>query len=656
MPKKRKINKFYSATIEGVIERHGVKTYVIPDGGGEPVFIPERKTNHAIADDRVVVSLFAARAGQQPEAEVLQIKSRVHEQFVGQIDINGRMAFLITSNKIMTPDIFIPPAKLHGAKDGQIAVVRILHWRDDDINPVGEVINVLGDRGDNNAEMHAILAEFGLPYSYPENVEAEAEKISDRITEREISRRTDMRDVVTFTIDPVDAKDFDDALSIHINDDGTYQVGVHIADVTYYVTPDSIIDREARHRATSVYLVDRTVPMLPERLCNNICSLRPDEDKLAFSVVFTLDSQAIVRDYKILRTVIRSNRRFTYEQAQEIIETGMGDYVAEVLCLNELAQKLRAKRFEEGSIDFERTEIRFKIDDKGKPLSVYFKEAQEANMLVEEFMLLANRTVAKHIGKPGRGKKVQPFVYRIHDVPDSDKLGTFSKFIKRFGYKLKTSGSPKNVASSLNELLKTVKGRGEQNLVETLALKSMAKAVYSTDNIGHYGLAFDFYTHFTSPIRRYPDVLVHRLLAQYLNLNTAQKEQGAKLYTDKNELEELCKHCSNREQLAANAERASIKYKQVEYMQDFIGQEFDGVISGVTEWGLYVEIVENKIEGMVPIRDLPDDYFAFDETNYCLVGRGSGRTFQLGAPLRIRVVRANLEKKQLDFELAENQN
>ncbi len=645
MAKKRKINKYFSTTIEGVIERRGVKTYLIPDNGGEAIFIPERKTNHAIADDRVVVSLFASRIGDRPEAEVIEIKSREHESFVGPLEVNGKLAFVITSNKIMTPDIFIPPAKLHGAKNGQVVVVRILHWRDDDINPVGEVVEVLGEHGDNNTEMHAILAEFGLPYSYPADIEAAADKIPDTIPADVIARRLDLRGETTFTIDPVDAKDFDDALSLRINPDGTYTVGVHIADVTYYVTADSIIDREARKRATSVYLVDRTVPMLPEKLCNNICSLRPDEDKLAYSVIFTLDSQALVRDYKIARTIIRSNRRFTYEQVQDIIENGMGDYVAEVLCLNELAQKLRTRRFAEGSINFERSEPKFEIDDSGKPINVYFKEAKESNQLVEEFMLLANRTVAQHIGKPGKGRKAKTFVYRVHDVPDQHKLSSFAKFIKRFGHKLKTSGSPKNIATSLNSVLNEVKGTAERTLVETLAVRSMSKAVYSTDNIGHYGLAFDFYTHFTSPIRRYPDVLVHRLLTQYLD---SQKSQAV----DKNELEELCKHCSQREQRAANAERASIKYKQVEYMQDFIGQQFDAVISGVTEWGIYAEIVDNKIEGMIPVRELTDDYYRLDEENYCLVGLSSDHRYQLGDPIRIKVVRANLDKKQLDFSIA----
>ncbi|MBQ9439477.1 MAG: ribonuclease R [Paludibacteraceae bacterium] len=649
MAKKRKIKKFISSTIEGRIDRRGFKTYLLPDDGGDPIFIPERKTNRSIAGDRVVACLYASRRGLQPEAEVIDILERTRTSFVGQLEVSGRLAFLITSNQVMTPDIFIPPAKLHGAKNGQMVVVKMLHWREDDINPVGEVVDILGDKGENNAEMHAILAEFGLPYTYPHEVEEAAEKISDSIPASELKRRLDMRDVATFTIDPADAKDFDDALSLKVNDDGTYQVGVHIADVTHYVKLGDIIDREASSRATSVYLVDRTVPMLPERLCNNICSLRPDEDKLTFSVIFTMDSQAKVLDYRIAKTVIRSNRRFAYEEAQQVIETAMGDYVAEILCLNELAQKLRAQRFAAGALDIERSEPKFEIDEKGKPLSVYFKEAQEANQLIEEFMLLANRTVAQHIGKPGRGRKIKPFVYRVHALPDNFKFQKLSHFIKRFGYKVKTQGSRQTVTESINGVLNKVKGKAEQDLITSLILKSMAKAVYSTDNIGHYGLAFDFYTHFTSPIRRYPDVLVHRLLSEYID---SCREPNHKSVTDKSQLEDLCKHCSNREQLAANAERASIKYKQVEYMQQFVGQEFDGVISGVTEWGLYVELKDNGIEGMVPIRDLNDDYYVFDEDNYCLVGRSSGRTYQLSSPIRIRVVEANLNKKQLDFELA----
>jgi ribonuclease R len=475
-----------------------------------------------------------------------------------------------------------------------------------------------------------------------------------------------MRDVVTFTIDPRDAKDFDDALSIRkinkplCSDCGRsdraslqtgeqylWEIGVHIADVTHYVTPDSIIDKEAYKRATSVYLVDRTVPMLPERLCNNICSLRPNEDKLAYSVIFHIDEFAEVKDYKICRTVINSNRRFTYEEAQQIIETSEGDYAQEVLKLNELAQILRTKRFAKGAIAFDRVEVRFEIDEKGKPLSVYFKEAKESNMLIEEFMLLANKTVAAHIGKPkavkGAKSKAKTFVYRVHDVPNPDKLENFSAFIKRFGYKLKTTGKSEVVSAAINNLLDQVTGKREQNLIETLAIRSMAKATYTTENIGHYGLAFDYYTHFTSPIRRYPDMMVHRLLTRYLF------EEGHSV--NKNEYEEYCEHSSDMEQLAASAERASIKYKQVEYMSERLGQVYDGVISGVTDWGIYVELNENKCEGMIPVRCLDDDYYEFDEKNYCIVGRYTGKRYQLGDELTVKIAKADLVKKQLDFVL-----
>ena len=573
-------------TVTGVLDRESVakKTYLIPDDGGERVWIAERSMGCALNGDRVEVVLFPRRKGKEQEGEVVEVLERKKTEFVGILEVKPTFAFLNIDKKLLTHDMFIPLEKLNGGKDGQRCVGRIVEWASKEKNPIGEIVTVLGDVGDNDAEMHAILAEFGLPYSYPADVEAAANEISDKIEDEEIARRVDMRDVVTFTIDPRDAKDFDDALSIRKLESGLWEIGVHIADVTHYVTPDSIIDKEAYKRATSVYLVDRTIPMLPERLCNNICSLRPNEDKLAYSVVFQIDEFAEVKDYNICRTVINSNRRFTYEEAQQIIETGEGDYTQEMLKLNELAKMLRVKRFAKGAIAFDRVEVRFEIDEKGKPLSVYFKEAKEANMMIEEFMLLANKTVAMHIGKPkavkGAKSKPKTFVYRVHDVPNPDKLENFSTFIKRFGYKLKTTGKSEVVSAAINNLLNQVTGKREQNLIETLAIRSMAKATYTTENIGHYGLAFDYYTHFTSPIRRYPDMMVHRLLTRYLF------EEGHSV--NKNEYEEYCEHSSDMEQLAASAERASIKYKQVEYMSERLGQVYDGVISGVTDWGIYV--------------------------------------------------------------------
>jgi ribonuclease R len=630
--------------ITGTITREGVKTFLMPDDGGELVFIPERKTNHALLNDKVKVFLYARRKGQMPEGEVVDITQRAKDTFVGILDVSDNYAFLVCDNRVLTTDVFIPKSKLNGATNGQKVIVKLLQWEPNMKNPVGEVMEILGNKGNNDAEMHAILAEYGLPYTYPAEVDAAASTMDAGITPDEVARRIDMRGITTFTIDPRDAKDFDDALSLRRLDNGLWEVGVHIADVTHYVRPGSIIDREGRERATSVYLVDRTIPMLPEHLSNGICSLRPDEDKLTYSVIFEMNDEAEVKHYEIAKTVTRSDRRFTYEEAQQVIETGQGDYKSEILTLDRLAKILRQRRFENGAIAFDRVEVRFEIDEQGKPLSVFFKEQKDANKLIEEFMLLANRTVATHIGKPGRGLKAKTFVYRVHDVPDPDKLQNFSQFIKKFGYTLKTTGKQTVISGSINQLLDKVEGRKEQNLIETLAIRSMAKATYTTDNIGHYGLGFEHYTHFTSPIRRYPDMMVHRLLERY---------DGGGRNANQQEYEDLCRHSSEREQLAANAERASIKYKQVEFMSRHLGEEFDGVISGVTEWGIYVEIVENKCEGMVPIRDLDDDYYTFDEKNYCLVGRRYQRRFQLGDEVRVLVARANLDKKQLDFTLCD---
>ena len=620
------------------------KNSFIPEDGGEAIFIAERKSGHAMNGDKVKVVLCAKRKGRMLEGEVIEVLERANDTFVGTLKVEKFYAFLLTESKMLANDIFIPKERLKGGKNGDKAVVKIVEWPEDAKNPIGQVVDILGQAGDNTTEMHAILAEYGLPYVYPAHVEAAADKISDVITPEDYAEREDFREITTFTIDPKDAKDFDDALSIRPIKPGLWEVGVHIADVTHYVKEGSSIDKEAEKRATSVYLVDRTIPMLPERLCNMLCSLRPNEEKLAYSAIFEMNDKAEVKNSRIVKTVIKSDRRFTYEEAQAVIETGEGEYKEEILQLNKLAQILRANRLAHGAIDFDRVEVRFEIDEKGKPLSVYFKESKEANKLIEEFMLLANRTVAEYIGKVPKNKKAKVFPYRIHDLPDPDKLENLNWFVNRFGYKIRTSGSKAEVSKSINKLLASIKEKKEQNLIEMVSLKAMQKAKYSTHNIGHYGLAFDYYTHFTSPIRRFPDMMVHRLLSRYLaGGRTAQEAK----------YEDLCDHSSNMEQIAANAERASIKYKQVEFMGERMGQEFDGTISGVTEWGLYVEINENKCEGMIPMRELDDDYYDFDEKSYCLTGRRYHKKFSLGDPIRIKVVRANLERKQLDFALVE---
>ncbi len=639
--------------LEGLFQRkNSGKNYFIPDDGGDPIFVAERNSGGAMNGDRVKLALFARRMRGSIEGEIIEIVKRARNTFVGTLQVDKQFAFLLSENRNGS-DIFIPRNFLKNGETGDKALVKIVKWPDsNNRNPVGKVIDILGQAGENNTEMHAILAEHGLPYSYPKNIEKAANKISASISAQTIAEREDFRKVTTITIDPKDAKDFDDAISIKPLQGGFWEVGIHIADVSYYVEEGGIIDKEALKRATSIYLVDRTIPMLPEKLSNELCSLRPNEDKLTYSVIFTISETGQVKNSRISRTIINSDKRFTYEEVQNIIEreqnNGMqklpGDELTkEIMALDNIAKKLREKRFASGAISFERIEVRFEIDENGRPVSVYFQESKDSNNLVEEFMLLANRTVAEKIGKR-ENKQPKVFVYRIHDQPSPEKLANLSQFISKFGFKIKTSGKNIEVAKSLNKLLIDIKGRREQNLVETISLRSMQKAVYSTTNVGHYGLAFDYYTHFTSPIRRYPDLIVHRLLTRYLS---------GKRSVMRSKYENLCDHCSNMEQLAEAAERSSIKYKQVEYMSERMGIPYEAVISGVTEWGLYAEIIENKCEGLIPIRTLVGDFFEFDEKNYSLIGQKTHKRYRLGDTIKIEVTHCNLDRKQMDFALIE---
>ncbi|UCS94160.1 ribonuclease R [Echinicola marina] len=642
----------YSSTkepdfIEGTVDYVNPRfAFIVPDNKGEheeDILVKAGDMKNALDDDKVRVMVYPnKRHGQKREGKVLEIVKRAREEFVGKVEISPRFAFVVPDFKKMHHDIFIKKSDLNGAEHNQKVVVKMTEWREEDKNPTGIVTQVLGKAGDHEVEIHSIMAEFGLPFEYPEEVEAAAEAIPENISKSEIKLRKDFREVTTFTIDPVDAKDFDDAISYRPLENGNIELGVHIADVTHYVKPKTLLEKEAYDRATSVYLVDRTIPMLPERLSNGLCSLRPNEDKLTFSCVFEINQNGDILDQWIGRTIIHSDRRFAYEEAQENIDKQSGDFFEELTLLNNIAKKVRKRRFTHGAINFETVEVKFNLDEKGTPLGLIIKERKDIHKMIEEYMLLANKAVAEFIFKKNKGKDT--FVYRTHDHPDLERLETFANFAKKFGHQL-TIGDESNVSSTLNKLMKEIEGKPEQNLLEQLAIRSMAKARYTTEPKGHFGLAFMHYTHFTSPIRRYPDMMVHRLLQHYLD--------GGKS-PDHEEWENKCIHSSEREKRASDAERASIKYKQVEFMSLAEDKAYGGIISGVTEWGIFVEITETKCEGMIRLQDLRDDYYEFDEKNMRLIGSKNKKMITLGDQVKVRVTNTDIDRRTIDLEFADD--